>query len=161
MERFLENFKNDLANKKNIDFFSVLKGYSKAVNEDYSDILKKYDKFKPIDIASDESEEKSKSSTQLESPATENAHINEIRTLRRELVKAWKSNDELRKELSELKSQFEIVSSQLEAEKRLKLDNQNRSLRSRFEALGIKFGPTDATTDEDKSKMMHDESSNK
>ena len=131
--------------------------YSKTtqIYSNYSDLLKKFDKLKPIDVASTNLESESK---QFESQATENPQINEIWTLRRELITAWKSNDELRKELSELRSQFEIVSSRLEAENRLRLDNQNLSLRSRFEALGIKFGPTvnlDTTTDEEPVLLLN------
>jgi predicted nuclease with TOPRIM domain len=151
MERFLQKFKSDLAaNNNNIDAISVLKDYSHAVLEDYSDILKICEKLKSN--LEESQGETSKSTQQLEPQATENSQINEISQLRRELATALKSNDELRKELNELRSQFEIVSSRLDNQERSRLSNQNRSLRSRFEALGITFGPTinlDAATDEE------------
>ena len=150
MERFLQKFKSDLAaNNNNIDAISVLKDYSHAVLEDYSDILKICEKLKSH---LEESQGETSKSTQLESQATEDPQINEISQLRRELATALKSNDELRKELNELRSQFEIVSLRLDNQERSRLSNQNRSLRSRFEALGITFGPTinlDAVTDEE------------
>ena len=159
MERFLQNLESDLANKNNINVISVLNDFLDAVLENYSDLVKKFEKLKSIDVAESESEEEKSKSTHFESQATENAQTRElIRTLRRELITAWKSNDELRKELSELRSQFEIVSSRLEAENRLRLDNQNLSLRSRFEALGIKFEPTvnlDTTTDQEPVLLLN------